>query len=303
MLRLPRVSWDRVARARSQPCVDPQQLSTLQAQFQRRLSDGLQVLASYTWSHSIDTGSAGSVGNGSNELASPANPNANRGPSDFDIRHTVSVALSYAIPGSAHARALNAIFGGWSVESIFQARSAAPIEVLDNNFSRVSNGATPDIRPDVRPGIPLYLYGSQYPGGKIVNNTPGAVSGGCGDGSVSVGPFCPPPVDANGFPLREGDLGRNALRGFGLFQWDFAVHRDLSVSERLKLQFRAELFNILNHPSFAPPVGDVSSPQFGFSTQTLGQFLSGGSLGAGGFNPLYQVGGPRSMQFALKLNF
>lgn len=275
----------------------------LQLQFQRQLRNGLQVLGSYTWSHSIDTGSAGSVGNGSNEVASPVNPNANRGSSDFDARHAFSVGATYAIPTPKLSTLLKAIAGGWSLQNIIQARSSTPIEILDNNFSRLSNGATPDVRPDVFPGIPLYLYGRQYPGGKAINNNPGAVAGGCPDGSVSIGPFCPPPVDPNGFPLREGNLGRNALRAFPVFQWDFAVHRDFHIHDSLSLQFRAEVFNVLNHPNFAPPVGDISSAQFGLSTQTLGQYLSGGTLGAGGFSPLYQIGGPRSMQFALRLSF
>jgi len=275
----------------------------LQMQFQRRLREGLQLLGSYTWSHSIDTGSAGSLGNGSNEVASAANPKGNRGSSDFDVRHAFSIGATYAIPTPKLSGLARAIAGGWSLQNIIQARSATPIEILDNNFSRLSNGSTPDVRPDVYSGIPLYLYGRQYPGGKAINNTPGALAGGCPDGSVSVGPFCPPPVDANGFPLREGDLGRNALRAFPLFQWDFAVHRDFHIRDSLALQFRAEMFNVLNHPNFAPPVGDISSPQFGLSTQTLGQYLSGGTLGAGGFSPLYQIGGPRSMQFALRLNF
>jgi hypothetical protein len=98
-------------------------------------------------------------------------------------------------------------------------------------------------------------------------------------------------------------LGRNALRGFGASQWDFSVHRDFAIREPVKLQFRAEMFNVLNHPNFGPPVADLSVPQFGLATQMLAQSLSGGIVGAGGFNPLYQIGGPRSIQLALKLMF
>ncbi len=277
--------------------------NALQVQFQRRLSKGLQVLASYTWSHSIDSASAGSAGNGSNLPGSPVNPNENRASSDFDLRHAFSTGLTYAIPSPALHSFLREITRGWSLQSIIQTHSAPPVSVIDTSFSQLTNGFTPDIRPDVIQGIPLYLFGPQYPGGRAINNTSGAVAGGCSDGSQSVGPFCPPPVDANGNPLRQGNFPRNALRGFGLTQWDFAVHRDFAIHESVTLQFRVEMFNALNHPNFAPPVGDINAPQFGLSTQMLGQSLGGGSLGSGGLSPLYQIGGPRSIQFALKLSF
>src|SRR5262249_32740170 len=148
--------------------------------------------------------------------------------------------------------------------------------------------------------IPLYLSGSQFPGHKAFNNTSGAVPGGCADGSASIGPFCPPPLDANGFPVRQGNTPRNFLRGFGLVQWDLGVHRDFKLHESTTLQFRAEMFNVLNHPMFGPPEGDISAPNFGLSTQTLAQYFGSG-LGGSGLNALYQIGGPRSIQLALKL--
>jgi hypothetical protein len=111
-----------------------------------------------------------------------------------------------------------------------------------------------------------------------------------------------------GLPVSQGNLPRNALRGFGATQWDFAVHREFPIHESLKLQFRAEMFNVLNHPNFGPPVGNLGSPsainpQFGQSIQMLGRSLAGGNLGSGAFDPLYQLGGPRSIQFGLKLLF
>jgi hypothetical protein len=99
------------------------------------------------------------------------------------------------------------------------------------------------------------------------------------------------------------------LRGFGAAQWDFAVHREFPIFDSLKLQFRAELFNLLNHPNFGPPYANLGgpgalNPLFGLSSAMLGQSLAGSSgLGNGAFNPLYQLGAPRSMQFALKLFF
>jgi hypothetical protein len=275
--------------------------NALQLQFQRRLSRGLQALASYSWSHSLDTASAGSTGDYSN-ASSGFNPKVNRGPSSFDVRNAFSMALTYDVPAPKSNAFAKAILRGWSTDNIIQARSAPPVDVYYGFNQVLSSGFLTHLRPDVVAGVPLYLYGPQYPGGKAFNNTP--VQVGCPDGSTSIGPFCPPPIDpGTGLPT-QGDLPRNALRGFGAVQWDFAVHREFFLHESLKLQFRAEMFNVLNHPNFGPPVGDLTNPQFGQSAQMLGRSLVGISgLGAGAFDSLYQLGGPRSIQLGLKLSF
>jgi hypothetical protein len=174
------------------------------------------------------------------------------------------------------------------LQSAIQARSALPVDVSDANFFALQ-GAYADIRPDLIAGQALYLFGPQFPGGKAFN--PAA--------------FADPPSDpSTGNPLRQGTVPRNSLRGFGLFQGDFSVHREFVIREALRLQFRAEFFNILNHPNFGPPSGSFGVGGFGLSNQILSQSLSGfGSSGTGAFSPLYQIGGPRSMQFALKFSF
>jgi hypothetical protein len=270
--------------------------NALQLQFQRRLSRGLQALASYSWSHSLDTGSSGSAGNGSNAL-SALNSNVNRGPSDFDVRNALSIALTYDVPAPKGNAFANAILQGWSTENIVQARSAPPVDVFYgvSIFGQLSNGFATNVRPDVIAGQPFYLNGLQYPGGRAFNPAaftfPPLTPTGCVPGI--------PPC----YPAHQGDLPRNALRGFGSTQWDFAVHREFVLHESLKLQFRAEMFNVLNHPNFGPPVGDLTNSQFGQSAQMLGQSLAGGQLGNGVFDPLYQLGGPRSIQFGLKVVF
>jgi hypothetical protein len=100
----------------------------------------------------------------------------------------------------------------------------------------------------------------------------------------------------------QGDLGRNALRGFGATQVDLALRRLFTLRERVSLQARADLFNIFNHPNFGPPINYMGSPLFGQSTQMLGASLGSGAQ-SGGLNPLYQIGGARSVQLALKLQF
>jgi hypothetical protein len=92
------------------------------------------------------------------------------------------------------------------------------------------------------------------------------------------------------------------LRGFPIEQLNLTIRREFPLYERAKLQFRAEMFNALNHPSFADPTGAMQSTQFGYSTQMLSQSLGRGGVNAG-LNPLYQIGGPRSIQLALRVVF
>ena len=80
------------------------------------------------------------------------------------------------------------------------------------------------------------------------------------------------------------------------------MQRQFHVTEKIALRFRAEFFNIFNHPNFGNPNNNLPSPLFGRSTQTLANSLGSGGVN-GGFNPLYQIGGPRSIQFALKVQF
>jgi hypothetical protein len=136
-------------------------------------------------------------------------------------------------------------------------------------------------RPDVVPGVPFYVASPNVPGGRLFNKA----------------------AFNSSIPAHQGTLGRNALRGFGMSQVDFAIHRDFPLHEPFDLQFRAEAFNLFNQVNFGLPTATLSSGLFGQPTQTLAPSLGAGSVAGGGFSPLYQVGGPRSIQFALKLLF
>ena len=92
------------------------------------------------------------------------------------------------------------------------------------------------------------------------------------------------------------------LRGFVAVQADVGLQRQFHITEKVGLRFRSEFFNIFNHPNFGSPTNTLTSPLFGQSTQMLASFLGTGGAN-GGFNPLYQIGGPRSIQLALKLQF
>jgi hypothetical protein len=249
----------------------------LQVKFERRLSQGLQALASYTWSHSIDIASNDAFGNYANTPPLVANPNIDRGNSDFDIRNSFTAGVTYALPSWESNELTHAALGGWSVDNFVFARTAPPVDVVGGLV--YADGIALYPRPDVVPGVPLVLYGSQYPGGK----------------AFKLAAFTPPPTG------QQGDFGRNVLRGFGAWQADVAFQREFHLIDNVGLRFRGEFFNLFNHPNFGPPDNSLTDALFGQSTQTLASSLAG-SDGAG-FNPLYQIGGPRSIQLALKLQF
>ncbi len=266
----------------------------LQIQFQRRLSRGVQALASYTWSHSIDSASSGSNAQ-SNNLVPGLAANANRGSSDFDIRSAFSAAITYDLPAPSGNAFTTAILRGWSVETVIQARSAPPVDLLSFN-AFLLNGAVAAVRPNVVPGQPFYLFGAQCASVLQASGDLAAGQGCPGGKAFNPGAFTNPPAG------QQGTLGRNALRGFGATQCDLAIHRAFPIHESLQLQFRAEMFNVLNHPNFGPP----SPPFFDLpgsrvSSQMLGR--AQGAITGSGLNALYALGGPRSIQLALRLTF
>ena len=247
----------------------------LQAAFQRRLAHGLQVLASYTWSHSTDDAT-------SNFLLSTLE----HGSSDFDIRHNFQVAATYEVPGRYSNRVLGSLLENWGLDTRLSARSALPVDILGSQAVDPHTRATLYYHPNLVPGQPLVLYGSQYPGGKLLNYD-----------AYEVAP--------DGV---EGDVGRNSARGFGAWQINLGLRREFPIYERLHMQFRAEAFNLFNHPNFGFPVNYLGNGQcgpflpgqsnycFGVATNSLNRSI-------GGLSSLYQVGGPRSLQLALKFQF
>jgi Carboxypeptidase regulatory-like domain/TonB dependent receptor-like, beta-barrel len=254
---------------------------SLQVKYARRLSSGLQALASYTLARSRDNISTDAV------AVLPlfrADPDQDWGPSDFDVRHTLSGGVTYAIPAGGVAPAWRWLASGWSVDGVLVARSALPVNVVTGRAVFSTSNA---LRPDLVPGMPLYVDDDAVPGGRRFN--PAA--------------FTPPPLDASGNPPRQGTLGRNALRGFPMNQVDLAVHRDIPLRGDVHLELRAEAFNLFDRASFGPPTNTLTSGLFGQSTRTLASSFGAGGITGGGLSPLYQVGGPRSVQLAARLQF
>jgi hypothetical protein len=160
----------------------------------------------------------------------------------------------------------------WSLDTRFAARTAFPV-ILDGNQITLPDGQSAYQGLDLVPGVPIYLHVRGVPANRQLN--PAA--------------FALPASNA------YGDAPRNFARGFGMNQIDMAVRRTFPIFDRLHLQFRAEAFNLFNHPNFGYIYPFYGGAQFGQATMTLNENLN--------LSPLYQQGGPRSMQLALKLQF
>jgi hypothetical protein len=265
--------------------------NALQIQFRRRISHGLQALVSYALAKSSDLGSTDASGLTAGSVSSIELPPL--APSDFDIRHSVAGALSYEIPTPKVDRTGRAILGGWAIDGLLRASSAPPINVTIEGFSPVV-GAYAN-QADLIPGEPIWIPDPTQPNGKALN--PAA--------------FAPPPFG------QLGNFPRNGLRSpYSIDQTDMALRRQFSLTERIKLDLRAEYFNVFNHPMFGiagsqcnPSTlwgvqGDPPFPSFGkVCPGTATTNVDAGGGGSNGQNALYAVGGPRSAQFTLKLHF
>lgn len=216
----------------------------LEVKITKRMSRNFQVQGSYTWSHSIDTGST-SVGSDAfgNSLINPIwfAPLLNRGPSDFDLRHNLIIHYTWVLSNGENLPTLaHWVLGGWQLGGIVQASSGVPFNALlggdplgqltSDNSALPNRLPLPDCGTLTNSGNPsdyIKLQCLAFPG-------PAATPG-----------------------LLRGTLSRNALFGPRLVDVDFSLFKNTyipSISERFDLQFRVEVFNIFNHPNFAPPL-------------------------------------------------
>jgi carboxypeptidase family protein/TonB-dependent receptor-like protein len=264
--------------------------NALQIQFQRHMSHGLQALVSYNFSKSSDLGSTDENGLYAGSLSDIVLPPL--APSDFDIRHSIAAAISYEIPTPSWGRTTNAILKGWAVDGLVRAMTAPPITVFIEGFSPAIGHYT--TQADVVPGQPFWISDPTEPSGRALN--PAA--------------FTSPPAG------QTGDFPRNGLRSpYSLDQTDLALRRRFNLTERVKLDVRAEYFNVFNHPMFGIPGSQCNPSTFwgllgGGALSSFGKVCPGtsttnidGGGGANGQSALYAVGGPRSAQFTLKLHF
>jgi hypothetical protein len=220
----------------------------LQVKLERRLAQGLSFLTAYTWSKAIDTASSGQFTE-SLSLQNPYDPNSSRSVSGFDIPQLFSTALVYQLPFGPGKPWLSSgfasrVFGNWQVNGITTLRSGqvyTPQMNLDiANIGAVNNQnrARPNLVGDWR----------------VANPRPEAW--------FNKAAFAAPPA------FTYGTAGRNILRSDALQNFDLSLFREDKITERMKLQFRVESFNLANHPTFGVPGSAVPTPLFGQVTST-----------------------------------
>jgi outer membrane receptor protein involved in Fe transport len=253
---------------------------------QKRLSRGLQFNASYTLSKSIDYNSQSSQGV---TVQDSYNLRGDRGLSDFDARHRFVFSGLYELPLRG-----NQLFEGWELTTIVQSQSGNPVNLLAGNAVALAGATAANansltglatLRPDQVGEVQYVGSPNQWFTNTVCDPRPG---GSCPSGSA----FALPVSVAGGRTVYHfGSLGRNVIVGPRFDNVDFSVIKNTSLSEDVRVQFRAEFFDVLNHANFGQPgrVAQPGSTTFGVITNT--RFATGDS------------GSSRQIQFALKLLF
>jgi hypothetical protein len=258
---------------------------SLQVQLRRNYRH-LNAQMNYTWSHEIDD-----MVNVFAGFEDPYDPKLDRSSGDIDVRHNFTASVVYDFADLKDRSTWERLAaGGWQLSSIFQARSGLP-----ENITLISGFFGDPVRPNFVPGQSLYTP-------HITWVTQG--------GSYNTKAFSIPTGYDGTYGVNYGDVGRNALRGPGFFQWDFSAMKNFAMTEKAQLQLRADLFNILNHPNYANPDGGICSsllwgpagttagcltnPNFGVTASTVANQTGNGAIGNGT---------SRQAQFSVKVLF
>ena len=290
----------------------------LQATLTARNFHGLSGVAGYTYSHALDDlGANWHFGYGNGLPMNSYNTGLEYASSDFDMRHRLTLSLTYAIPGR---KSFAQMLEGWQLTSIVTLDSAQPWGVIDLGTDVAGTGALPFNPPansvnrwdffgnpnDFTSGpTPIPFFGGASNDACAAKAL--AMDGGsAGAATAALNLFgCYAKGGAMMLPPALGTFGtmrRNSFNDSGFRNWDFSITKNWKLGERLNAQFRAEFFNILNHPNFANPYGgqnglgldDPSAPPFGCGCVTPDVAAA---------NPIIGSGGARATQLGLKLTF
>jgi len=246
---------------------------SLQVSLKRQMTGGWLWETQYMWSHGLADQGFGAGDSTTNE--NMACLRCDYSSTDIDVRQSLSVNSVYELPFGPGKRflsnggAVGKVLGGWQLSGIASASTGRPINILvDRSSSDMLDGNKKNQRPDLVPGMSI------CPANQTINNW------------FNIAAFAEPAQDT------WGNLGRNIGRGPGYYEIDTALQKDITLTERLGLQFRAEAFNLFNHPIYGDPDSDVSDGPgvFGVITSQLNSGATG-------------IGSSRRIQFMLRLEF
>jgi hypothetical protein len=249
-----------------------QRYNALQATYRQRDWHGLNTTINFTWSNCIDTNSTSRGGGSTVPIEeNPYNPSSNQGPCDTDIRTNFNAGVVYDVP---RVHALGRMGEGWQIGSVAAVISGRPWTALLTSSANRSGQDRVYERPDCSGVKPIYQFSDP--------NSPSIVN--------ADAVFSTPAANT------VGTCGRNAFRGPNFRQWDFNVLKTTKLTEKLSLQVRLEIFNLLNHPNFKPT---PASETFGNSLFLL--YNQTADIAAG--NPYLSQGGARAAQIGAKILF
>jgi len=274
--------------------------NALELQARKRLSFGLQLTASYTWSHSLDEQSGGGLFFTGNN---PAYPKSNYASSDFDQTHVFLINYTYTMPNVTSNKTLGNFVNGWTIGGQTVAQSGQPYSVYDYSGSVGSLYFGTDVEL-INPIVPL------APGVTAKQaELQGTTGVNAGKPVLNVNDFAPqfvapgtngvPPCNASGCDIYEslfGSTGRNIFRGPFQVRFDATLRKEFQIGERARLRLNFDAFNLFNHPDFDTPNNDVTFFP-GFEPPPV--YPPEGSLG----QIQHTIGSSRFLQIALHLNF
>jgi len=303
--------------------------NALQLQVTKRISHGLMVNASYTYSHSLDEGSglgAGLFFNGND----PLNARSSYASSDFDRTHVLNISYVYMIPTFKHAsKLMEAFANGWGVQGVTVAQSGEPFSIIDFSGTAASIYFSADdfITNPILPLAPGISPKQATEGGTVQSFTSGPNAGvrvPCvnpddfsvpllNPGQKGVPPCGPTTVGTtvcDNYETDYGANGRNLFRAPFQTRFDISLFKNFRINERVALKFQADAFNVFNHPSFDTPNTDFElnpcfNPQPCFITPTSSNpmpvITSGNSKNFGVIEQT--VGSNRFLQLSMHLTF
>jgi len=250
--------------------------NALQASLRRSFSHGLLLSVNYMYSHEIDNDSAGAGGVYATFPENVACPQCERASGADDMRHAGNANVVYELPFGAHQTYLNQpgilrdIFGSWELASVITAHTGLPVNItVDRSSSALPDGNSNNQRPNLVPGVSVIPVAGETVGDWI-----------------NLAAFSVPAAGT------WGDLPRDFVRAPGAWQADTGLSRNFAIRERFGLEFRAEVFNLFNHPEWGAPQADISA-----GAGTFGRIISTLNTGPTG------SGTPRQFQFSLRAKF